>query len=1075
MAGVGLNAQTNTGTISGRVTDATGAVIPGVEVSVKNTSTNAVVKAQTTSAGEYTAAYLYPGPYEVTFEANGFRPVVASGLTLQLGQALRADAKMEVGAAAEKVEVASSSDQVDYTSPEIGHVVGEEQLQELPLLSSPSRGRSPLLLAKLLPGVTSTSANNSNINNFSFGGGRPVTNEILVDGLPTTNPSDNTYTLTPSPDSLQEFRVITTPFSAEWGHTGGGVMLATTKSGTNQIHGSLYDLFRNRLLNARNFFDTTGSPQKYVQNDPGMTLGGPVYIPKVYDGRNKTFFFVDFNATVSSIGDVNLNLVPTAAQKAGDFSQTFDSNGKLVTIYDPATVTGVGTANPVRQPFPGNVIPSSRIDPVAAKIVSYYPAPNYLVNGNNYNLYPTQYQQVFQTIERLDQNFHDTDHLFARYGHYSPNADAETIIPNNANNQNASGWRDNQFALGETHTFSPTVFNDFRAGWVQEVNYQYAGGGPAGDLGLKGVPLVNFPTITTDQFIQLGASPAARDRDRSWVFSDAVTWQHGSQTIRIGGDYRRQMYNFYNPGYQSGAYTFTSLFTTSLADGSGGFSLADMLLGMPADAQIQSEDYTYRMNINSASAFVQDDWKVTPTLTLNLGLRWEFDGPYSEANNQFASFSPTTINSQTGTSGEVIFAGQNGAPTHFMPNIYHNFLPRVGFAWNLAPKTVLRGGFGMYRQPNIGYYNYGPISKYVVNANFQAQDNITPPFYLANGVPPYSYYRDAQGNPLVPASLSNPSSGATYIDPRNRTPYNMVYQMGVEHQFGGGWFAEADWVANKGVKLPIEVNMDQIQPQLWGPGNLHLLRPFPQYSSVTGFLMDGNSIYNALEMKLEHAWANGFVVSAAYTYSKAIDDVDPPARVSGPFIQNAYNLSAERGIAGYDVPQRFVVNYVYNLPFGRGGKYLTSTPLLKDIVAGWQVAGITELQKGLPRHVTQPNQTNGFTDVQYANQVAPVTINRSSLTQWFSTSSFAQAPAYTMGNAPRYPFYGPGINNTDLAIMRNFKFGESWNLQFRGEFYNAFNHPNFGAPNTNLTSPSYGMITGAQASRVTELALRLFF
>ncbi len=1068
-------AQSNTGNIAGRVTDSTGAMIPRVKVTIQDVSTNTETRTETTSTGEYTAAYLLPGSYTVSFSAPGFRELVQTGLKLQLDQSLRVDAVLQVGAVNEKLEVSSSSEQVDYGSPEIGHVVGEEQLQELPLLSSASRGRSPLLLAKLVPGVTSTSSNNSNINNFSFGGGRPVSNEILVDGLPTTNPSDNTYTLTPSPDSLQEFKVITTPFSAEWGHTGGGVMLATTKSGSNDLHGSLYDLFRNRIFNDRNFFDTTGSAQKYVQNDPGVTIGGPVYLPKIYNGRNRTFFFVDFNATISSIGDVSNNLVPTAAQKAGDFSKTFDSNGNPVTIYDPATLTTGANGVEARQPFPGNIIPASRIDAVAAKIVGYYPSPNYTVNGQNYNLYPSQTQQVFQTIERLDHNFSDKDHMFVRYGHYSPNADAETIIPNNANNQNASGWRDNQFAFGETHVISPTMFSDFRAGFVQEVNYQYAGGGPAGGLGLRGVPLVNFPTITTDQFIQLGASPAGKDRDRSWIFSEAVTWQRGSQTIKFGGDYRRQMYNYYNPGYVSGAYNFTALFTTDPTTGAGGYSLADMLLGMPQDAQIQSEDYTYRMNINSAGLYFQDDIKLTPTFTLNAGLRWEFDGPYSEANNQFASFSPTAINTQTGTPGEAIFAGRNGAPSHFMPNVYHDFLPRIGFAWNFAPHTVLRGGFGMYRLPNIGYYNYGPLSKYVVNANFQAQSNLTPPFYLAQGVPAYGYNVDASGNPSVPASLTKPSSTVNYIDPRAVTPYNLSYQVGLEHQFGGGWFAEADWVANKGVKLPIEENLNQIPSEEWGPGSRSLLRPFPQYAGVTGLMLMGNSMYESLQAKLEHSWKNGLVVSAAYTFSKLIDDVDPPARVSGAWIQDVYNLNGERGIGGYDVPQRMAVNYVYNLPFGRGGTYLAHTPLLKDIIGGWQVAGISELQTGLPQHVSQPNNTNGFTDVQYVNQIAPVTINRGSLTQWFSTSSFAQSAAYTLGNAPRYPFHGPGINNTDLAIMRNFKFGEQWNLQFRGEMYNAFNHPNFRAPNSNVTSPSFGEITGAQASRIVEFALRLFF
>src|SRR5579864_866897 len=352
-----LPAQTYTGAISGKVVDATGLPVPNAQVTVTGENTNTVFKTVSSESGDFVINYLMPGSYRIQFAASGFKEYVENGVQLQINQQRRIDPSLQVGQVSESVEVSAAAAQVNYVSPEIGQVVDADQLINLPELATNSRGRSPFLLAKLLPGVTTNGNTYTNINGFSFAGGRRVTNEILVDGLPTTNPSDETYTLTPSPDSIQEFKVLTTPFSAEYGHTGGGVMIATSRAGTNAVHGSAYDLFRNRIFNTRDFFSPTQSTTKYVQNDPGGTIGGPLFIPKVYDGRNKTFFFVDFNVTLASSGNIYNQLVPTDLEKSGNFSQT-TSNGQLVQIYDPGT-TAVGADGKTitRAPFAGNIIP----------------------------------------------------------------------------------------------------------------------------------------------------------------------------------------------------------------------------------------------------------------------------------------------------------------------------------------------------------------------------------------------------------------------------------------------------------------------------------------------------------------------------------------------------------------------------------------------------------------------------------------------------------------------------------------------------------------------------------------------
>ncbi len=816
-AAMALFAQSYTGSISGRVSDGSGLPMSKVAVTITEESTNTAFKTVSNESGDYIATYLKPGSYTVAFSVPGFRERVEKGVQLQINQDRRVDPTLEVGDVTDKVQVTASSTQVDYVSPEIGQVVDADQLVNLPENVANSRGRSPFLLAKLVPGVTTNGNTYTNINGYSFSGGRRVTNEILVDGLPTTNPSDQTYTLTPSPDAVQEFKVLTTPFSAEYGHTGGGVMIATTRSGSNSLHGSMYDFFRNRLLNGRDFFSPAQSTSKYVQNDPGFTVGGPVEVPKVYDGRNKTFFFVDFNVTLAAQGNVFSGLVPTDLQRAGDFSQTFAS-GQLVPIYDPTTAHAGANGTTVRSQFPGNVIPANRIDPVAAQIVKFYPEPNGNFNGNNYSVTPSNHNDVWQYLGRIDQNFGDKDRAFFRFGQYSPNSPATPDIPNKANSTTASGWVDTQAVLSDTHVFSPTVVNDFRFGWVQEDNYSSAGGSASPELGLKGVSLTSFPSISVSQMIGLGSGASNHDRDRSWVFSDGLTWLKNRHSIKIGGDLRRQMYNVYSPGKLSGSYSFSNTFTTDTPnDSKAGFGLADLLVGTPATTSISIDDYTFRESINSGGVFIQDDFKVTSKLTVNLGLRWEFDGPYTEANNQFASFNPYATNPITGNLGSVQFAGRDGAPRHFSPNIYHDFLPRVGFAWNFAPKTVLRGGYGIYRLPSIGYATTGLSSQYAVAATFQSLDNnLTPAYYLGQGVPTYSYNVDANGNPSIPASLTKPTSNVTQLESRTRTPYNQTWQLGMQRQFGSNWLAEADYVGTKGTKLPEAIPQNQLPANEWG-------------------------------------------------------------------------------------------------------------------------------------------------------------------------------------------------------------------------------------------------------------------
>ncbi len=1075
LSAASLLAQTYTGSIGGRVSDSSGSAVPGAEVSVRNEKSNSTLRGRTSEAGSFLFPFLQPGTDDVSVAATGFKELVRPGIAVQISQPVRLELGLTVGEVTERVEVSAGDTALNTVSSEIGYSIGEEVLVNIPLVNGGSRGRSPLLLSKILPGVSSTSTNNSNINNFSFGGGRPVTNEILVDGLPTTNVSDQTYTFTPSPESLQEMKVLTAPFSAEYGHTGGGVMALSSKGGGNQYRGMVFDYFRNRLLNARQPFQGD-LVTKYVQNTPGGNLGGPVKLP-FYDGKNKTFFFTDFNVTLSNTGNFFQSLVPTAAERGGDFSQTAPG-GRPVTIYDPAT-TRIEGGRAVRDLFPGARIPTARQDAVAQKIISFFPDPNTQIGGNNYAAAPPTVRQTWQWLSRVDHIFNDKDRGFVRVGGYNPNAEAVSLLPNKANPNTAGGFTDLQIVVNETHVFSSRLVNDFRAGLSQEVNYSYPPASASPELGLRGVPLNEFPIVNVSGFQRLGSGAYSWDRNRSYVFSEALAYQVGAHSLKLGGDYRWQMYNNYSPGKLAGTYNFSPTFSALPGNAQSGYALADLLLGTPASSTFSLNDYTYRLTVHNAAAYIQDDWKLSRNLTVNLGLRWQFNGPFTEKNNQLASLSPTTINRATGVPGEVLFAGREGAPTHFVPNLYKVALPRVGFAYKWKEKSVVRAGFGMYRLPSIGFASIGPVSQYSVAQAFTSLDGgVTPVLTLAGGIPARSYNVDSQGRPNIPASLTSPTASVNLLDTRERMPYSMGWQIGIQRLLPMHWMLEVNYTGNKGVKLPVLLGINQLRSEQFRIPSPQALRPFPQYQGVTYLTNDGNSNYHSLQMALERRFRNGFQMLFAYTFSKAIVDVDAPARGNGVAVQDVYNLRNERGIAGYDIPHRFVASYVYDVPFGAHGKYLKSTPLLRWAVDGWQLSGITEFQTGLPLSISNPsNQLGGFTATQRPIQTGVASLDRGerSLDRWFNTSAFTAAGALQFGTAPRFPLYRPGINNWDLSVMRNFKVTERLRIQFRGAFYNALNHGQFNAPGTTINTTQFGRISSGRDARITEFALRLFF
>jgi hypothetical protein len=1072
--------QTFYGAVTGVVKDSSGAALPGVTVTVSETTTKTEYKTTTSGVGNYRVSFLKPGGYTVRFAKDGFEQSVSDSFNLVLNQEVVLDAHLNVGANSEMVTVNESLTTLNSTDAQIGGELSNRELVDLPENIS-SKGANEFLVTKVFAGASSTSQDYSNVNNLSLGGGRPVSNPIIIDGLPSNMGVDGTYGLIPTPDSTEELQTLTSPFSAQYGQSGGGAILTTTKSGTAEFHGSAFETYSSQDLDALNWFTAPGTkinPSSFHYF--GGSLGGPVRIPKVIDGRkHNLYFFTDWEDTLSHTSAPFNTTVPTAAELTGDFSGTSPEGGATPTIYDPLS-TKVAGKSVTRTPFPGNRIPTARIDAVGANIGAFFPQPNCAFNNFNYCVNPTSVSSYLYNADRVDFNATDYDHIWAKFSRDGPTGQATENIPNIANTSAKSGWVDNHEEVSESHIFSPRLSNEARFGFVSEDNFASPLPADASAIGLQGVPLTQFPYVTTTEYSNLGIkSGYSRTRDDHYIFNDALMLLVGRHTLSIGGEFMRYRYSDYNPGVLSGDYTFSGTFTS--AGGQSGIGFADMLLGLPSLTTITTTNTVFHENLNYFAGYVQDDYRITSKLTLNFGLRYEFDGPYSEIHNNMYTFNPNIVDQNTGAQGGIQFAGYNGAPHSLMANIYTGVLPRVGFNYHALRNTVVRGGYGIYELPSLGYGQLGFTSASSVNATFQSADGVTPAYELNRGVPAYSPNVGPNGLPLIPSSLTHPTFSPLELPITPILPYLQEWQFGIEQDLGGNWSAEVDYEGNHGVHLPIELPINQIAPTAnccQGVKNAQSLRPYPQFLTVTSLTNGGASEYAALLATLRHRWTNGFSVQAAYTYAHTLDDVDGPARADSVFVQNVYDLHAQWGTAMISIPQRFSLSAVDALPVGSGGKWLTHTPVLSQAIGHWKISTIAQFQIGYPYNVSQGDTLGVFSGGQYATKVGNPSISRADRTvhHWFNTAAFATTPADTLGDNPRASLYGPGQNVWDISLMRDIPVRERMRFTFRADAHNAFNHPQFSGLGTSLTNATtFGTVTGAQDPRTLLLIGRFTF
>jgi hypothetical protein len=1129
------NAQL-TAQITGTITDGTGAVVPTAKITLVNESTGIKWEARTNQAGIYTVPLLQPGKYRIEIKTEGFRPISRTGIQLEVAQTAVLDFTLELGTASATITVSDAAPLLDAGTGAVGGVVTPEKVEDLPML-----GRNSNALVTLVPGVRATRQTTvnpvleSHYQFFSINGSRPNQSQFMLDGGNNTNLTFNGPEYSPQVEEVQEFRIQTSNFSAEFANSGGGVINVVSKNGTNQVHGSLFEYFRNDVLAANDFFSNrSGKARPMLRyNQFGGTLGGPII-------KNRTFFFFAYEGLREEVPTVVTTSVPSSAQESGDFSHTLASNGQMVTIYDPLT-TVASPNNPgqyVRSAFPGNSIPQNRIDPVAAKIQTYFPTPTSAGDPN------TGLNNFFFT----GPSIRATNDFSGRVDHQ---LNSKTLVMGRFSRANLSTWTNpatfgqsdiaspgyvtkpqhHPYALGKVmETFSPTLFGEFVVSWARWF-YQSFGLSNGFDPTKLGFPSylashsisLGFPSISPGEMSGLGTYYNEYDVSDRYEGKANLSKVLGKHTVKFGGMYGSSKYTTKLADNSTGSYSSSAAFTQGpnplVSSTIAGFGYASFLLGTMSSGTHNVTELHGHYSEPYYGAYVQDDYKVTARLTLNLGLRWEYETPRVEANNQVANFNftgPTKLPNGTTLNGGLMFPGVGGVSTGNWDSHPLDFAPRFGFAYNLKDATMFRGGYGIFysnswgngrnnnAMPQTGFTCSTPVANTLDNG-------LTPYAVLSNPFP--TGFCTATGSST--GLLTNLGQTLYFLDRNAKQPYVQTWNFDIQRKLPMNTVGEVAYSGSRGIHLMGIQEWDQLAPQylqlgaqLNNPvanpyygviqqGTLSTptitlgqsLRPYPQFLGVSSRNANyGNSTYHALLARVEHRMSKGLSIMAAYTWSKEIDDMIPSVNgfpgesFSGAPPQNFYNLRGERALASWDTPQTLVLSYVYELPLGPGKALLNHGGVLGKVIGGWQINGNTTFQSGFPLQVTGGNGNGSFAGTGRPNwsgtnptMSGPVT-NR--LLAYFNTSVFSFNTPFTYGNAPRMmpDLRSPGVNNFDMSLFKNTRIRERFQLQFRAESFNTFNRVQFGVPNTNINSTAFGVISSQQNSpRNLQLGMRLLF
>jgi len=1062
---LGLAQNAGSGDIRGTVTDPSGAVIPGARVTLVETDTGVAKQLTTNDAGIYDAVSVRTGTYKLTFSKQGFGDFARDGVTVDVG-VTTVNAQLTLGAAVQTVEVTGQATLLKTETGQQGTTLPKESMAQLPNV-----GQDWANFTKTLPGVEGSGAG------VAVNGNMPYNSNFLTDGGAITYPQSSNVD-TAIFETVAEVQVNTAAFDAQYG-IGGSVFNQISKSGTNAFHGAAYWYVQNDFFNARSFFSPVVPNLRW--DDYGGSFAGPIR-------KNKIFFYFNADRTVNKSVSYPFNTFPTTGMQAGNFS-----GSAFPTVYDPATWNGTK-----RTPFPTNQIPANRIDPLAAKLQTYFPTPTIPSAGLSNNWWAAQpsTSPLNRYFGRLDYNISDK--------HRITGSVMERDLPLHWSNPGCpidcqNGDVDAQHVqVSEVWTITPSTVNEVRFSFARQGNwfnpYTINQGWPA-KLGWNYAKADVIPNISIGGPIASmswgNGAVNATLIEASLEPSDVLTMIKGKHIIKFGGEYLIEKDDSTIWGnVQSGQFTFSGVFTQAAPFGSGGLGYADFLLGQVASWNATNSP-AVSMRMKTPQVFVQDDIKLTPHFTVNLGLRYQVQRGWTELQNRLGEFDPTIQNSASGTLGAMWFAGNNGR-TALQKPIYNIFLPRTGFAWSPRNKWAVRGGFGVYSYiwslddygANAQGFGFGG------SGSLANTDQVSPIFQLSASSPALNYV-SASTNPAA-----YNGHAVNYYPYNTPVARNYQWSISLQHEMQGGMVAEMAYVGSHGTGLGFPVDSNEVPASKLGPGDAQSRRPFPQFLGINGNSYNAISTYHSLQVSLKKRFARGVSYDVNYTWSKLLDDQDSSGwgRIAGATVyQDAFNPQANYGPSNFDVRQMFKGDLVYQLPVGKGKALLNQGGVLDALLGGWQASAIFVLQTGLPftpvwgganLSGSAPNGNlylNGFSAAEswYPNVVGNWKVSNPNIQEWFNPAAFAQPAAYTFGNMGRNPLYGPGERTMDFSMGKSFripKLGEGGLLQLRFDATDVLNHTSFSNPNASIGTPNAGTITGTTVSgRVLQLGARLAF
>jgi hypothetical protein len=1133
--GAVLAGQSERGSIRGTVEDSSGGAIPGAKVTAVSTATDVAISTVSTGAGNYNIPELPPGIYTVRAELAGFKELVQENVVVQVSGVTPLDLHMEIGQISEKVTVTTEAPMLKSETTDLSVDVNPKSYNELPLPAgagdnTPARGPEAFIF--LSPGVTPgirAGGTATNVFDAHINGSPSLSKEMQVDGMSTQisevqgDPRDLTF----PPDAVQEMSVLTSGYPAEFGNTGGGVERYVIKSGTNSYHGNLYEFLRNNDFDARGFF--SDSVAVHHENEFGGTFGGPVIIPKIYNGKNKTFFFVSVDQYLLRGGAQNsVGSVPDAAFRNGDLSGLVDANGNQIPIYDPNTTTADGNGGFTRQRFAGNMIPTTRISPAATSILGYIPGPTLAGVYNNYPSSGSSITNYDAYTYKVDEYFTPSHHLSVMWNQSAnDNNGPYSILPHPVESTRDGVGNAYTGRMNYDWSISPTLLNSFRVGFNRQ--YQFLASAEASeDWGTKlGIAGINpgFPTVNFGQFTPLAQNQAIdAPISNTFLYADTVSWTKGKHNFKFGEDLRRLQHQSILPSAPA-TFNFSTL-ETGLpgATGTTGNEFASFLLGQVDSGSEYINNATEGNRFWYSGAYVQDDWKITPKITINAGLRWDVFTPYREVENRYSIMDPTKPNPAAGgILGAYVFAGGKAGTPPYTGTSYlttnskidwHNFAPRLGLAWKVTDRFVVRTAYGLSYYPDGGLG--GGNTQYVTDgfsttASFISPNTGVSPAFNLNGGFPQNFTHP----PFIDAGLNVGQNANMWWDNASLPMYKQDWNFTTQTQITPTLVLDAAYVGSKSTRVGTgAVNPDQVNPSYLSLGSLlsddiysptvvaagfhapyagftgslaQALRPFPQYTGVgvENSANIGNATYNSLQLKAEKRYSKGLWLLAAYTWSKTITDSN--SQLGGFFSSSArdnYNRSLEKALAVYDVPSRLVIAFNYELPIGPG-KPLLDHGVAGKILGGWQVNGILTYQSGVPIQISANNTLPLFNGANSPNSVAGQRVENSfggfdpAKNVLLNAAAFSipgpnqfGSSAQILPDARSFPVY-----NEDLGIQKKFFIREpALYFELRFEMFNAFNRVVFSGPATNINSANFGVVAGqGNIPRNGQVSAKFYF